>query len=120
MTPDKILVLGVGAALIVALYWYFLKKKTALAKIADGSVDIAVDGGYVPEVIQIPKDRGVTINFTRTDPSPCLEEVVIPDFKIRKQLPLREKVSVHIAPTAKGEYTFSCGMNMYHGKIIVA
>lgn len=100
------------------VYWFFLMKKTKEVVITD-SVDITVSGGYSPEVIAIPKGKPTTINFLRTDPNSCLEEVVLGDFKIKKYLPLNQKVSVVITPQQTGEFTYACGMNMYHGKIIV-
>ena len=83
------------------------------------NVEIIVEGGYTPEVISLQLGKPATITFLRKDPSSCLEEVVLSDFKIRKFLPLNEKVSIAVTPTKTGEYTFSCGMNMYHGKIVV-
>ena len=50
----------------------------------DGSVDITVEGGYQPDVISVPKGKTTKINFFRKDPSSCLEEVVLSDFKIKK------------------------------------
>lgn len=94
-------------------------KKSKAVSISEGSVDIVVLGGYSPEVIAIPKGKTTRLNFLRTDPSDCLEEVVIGDFHIRKTLPLNEKVSVDITPEKTGEYDYSCGMGMFHGKIIV-
>ena len=55
----------------------------------------------------------------RKDPSSCLEEVVLGDFKIRKFLPLNQKVTVEVTPQKAGEYGFACGKNMFHVKIIV-
>jgi len=94
-----------------------MKKEREIA--VSGSVDIIVDGGYSPNVISIPKDKTTKINFIRKDPSSCLEEVILGDFKIRKHLPLNQKVTVEITPEKAGEYNYGCGMNMYHGKIIV-
>jgi plastocyanin domain-containing protein len=82
-------------------------------------VDITVDGGYKPEVISIPYGKTTKINFFRKDPSSCLEEVVLGDFKIRTFLPLNEKIGGGITPKKKGEFGFSCGMGMFHGKLIV-
>jgi len=59
------------------------------------------------------------INFLRTDPTDCLSEVVLPDFKIKKELPLNKKITIEITPQKAGEFGYACGMNMYHGKIIV-
>lgn len=82
-------------------------------------VDIIVNGGYSPEVISIPFGKTTKINFIRKDPTDCLSEVVLGDFKIRKELPLNQKVTIEITPKKKGEFDYSCGMGMYHGKIVV-
>lgn len=118
MTPDKIIVIISGIIAIVFTYWFFLMKKNNKVEV-EKEVTIKVEGGYTPEEIIIPKNKPVTINFIRTDPSTCLEDVVLSDFKIRKNLPLNEKVSIILTPDKEGTFTFSCGMGMYHGKITV-
>ncbi len=118
MNIDKLIVTALGIAGMAGVYWFFLMKRTKEVAVAD-AVDITVSGGYSPEVIAIPKGKPTTITFLRTDPNSCLEEVVLGDFKIKKQLPLNQKVSVTITPQKVGEFTYACGMNMYHGKIIV-
>ena len=118
MSIDKILVVAFGFLGIVFTYWFFLMKKEKSIDVS-GSVDIVVLGGYTPEVISVPLGKTTVLNFIRRDSSSCLEEVVLGDFDIRKELPLNTKVSVEITPKKTGEFVYSCGMNMYHGKIIV-
>ena len=118
MITDKIIVTIVGLTAIGFTYWFFLKKKDKEIEVS-GSVDIIVEGGYSPNVISIPKGKTTKINFIRKDPSSCLEEVVLGDFKIRKHLPLNQKVTIELTPQQTGEFKYSCGMNMYHGKITV-
>ncbi|KKS64105.1 hypothetical protein A3A14_03530 [Candidatus Daviesbacteria bacterium RIFCSPLOWO2_01_FULL_43_38] len=118
ISEDKIIVAIVGSLGIIFTWWFFLFKKekeTAVEK----EVDIIVSGGYSPEVISIQKGKTTKINFIRKDSTDCLSEVVLPDFKIRKELPLNGKVTVEINPQKSGEFGFACRMNMYHGKIIV-
>lgn len=115
---DKLLVTVTGLASIAFVYWFFLMRKETAVAVGE-SVDILVDGGYKPEVISIKRGRTVTLNFLRKDPSNCLDEVVLPDFKTRKALPLGSVVSVTITPDKVGSFTYSCGMNMFHGTIIV-
>lgn len=115
---DKIIVGFFSLFGIFATFWFFLMKKETVVAV-ENSVTIKVNGGYSPEVISIPHNATTTITFLRSDPSNCLEEVVLPDFKIRKFLPLHQKVTIEITPHEKGEFPFSCGMNMFHGKIIV-
>lgn len=118
MTLDKILVAIFSIAGITFTYWFFLMRKEEVVSVTD-SVDIIVEGGYKPEVISIPKGKTTILNFLRKDPSSCLEEVVLSDFKIRKFLPLNKTVPIEILPQKSGEYRFECGMNMFQGKIIV-
>lgn len=115
---DKIVVTIAGVVGIAFTYWFFLMKKEKEVSV-ENEVDITVNGGYSPEVISIPHGKTTKLNFIRTDPTDCLEEVVLGDFKIRKHLPLNQKVTVEIKPEKPGEFGYSCGMNMYHGKIVV-
>ena len=46
------------------------------------------------------------------------KEVVIKDQGINRNLPLDEPVTVEFTPS-KGEFTFSCGMDMIKGKLVV-
>ena|SRR3989344_3445416 len=118
MSIDKILVIVFGLLGIAFTFWFFLMKREKEVSV-ENEVDIKVSGGYSPEVISIPKGKLTIINFLRTDPSDCLSEVVLGDFKIKKELPLNQKITIEITPQKTGEFKFSCGMNMFHGRIIV-
>lgn len=118
MTLDKIIITILGIAGIAFTYWFFLMKKDEVVEVTD-SVDITVEGGYSPNTISIRKGRTTILNFFRKDPSSCLEEVVLPEFKIRKFLPLNKTVAISITPEKSGQYEIVCGMNMFHGKVIV-
>ncbi|MBK5215435.1 MAG: cupredoxin domain-containing protein [Candidatus Pacebacteria bacterium] len=118
MSLDKIIVLVAGVLVSWFIYWFFLGKKDKAVSVSD-EVDIIVDGGYSPEVISVPKGKITKLNFIRKDPTACLEEVVLGDFKIRRALPLNQKVVIEISPETSGEFVYTCGMGMYHGKIIV-
>lgn len=118
MELDKILVALVSLIGIAFTYWFFLMKRENVVSVTD-SVEIIVQGGYTPNTISMPLGKKTKISFVRKDPSSCLEEVIVSDFKIKKYLPLNKKVTLEITPKEKGEYGFSCGMNMFHGKIIV-
>jgi plastocyanin domain-containing protein len=118
MDLDKLIVTIAGAGLIQFIYWFFFGKKDEIAVIGEKG-EIIVQGGYKPETVKLKKGQKTKLTFLRRDPSSCLEEIVIPDFKIRKYLPLNEPVSFEITPEKTGTYTMHCGMNMYHGKLIV-
>lgn len=117
---DKIIVTLLGLGGIAFTYWFFLMKKDEEAVVIDTKdVIITVNGGYSPNIISIPKGKTTTLNFFRKDPSSCLEEVVLPDFKVRKFLALNQTTPVTITPQKAGTFDYVCGMNMFHGKIIV-
>ncbi len=118
MSFDKIAVAIFSVAGMVFTYWFFLMKKDDIVMVSD-SVSIVVEGGYSPSVISIPKDKTTKISFLRKDSSSCLEEVVLSEFKVRRYLPLNKKVTIEVTPKKEGTFPFSCGMNMFHGKIIV-
>ncbi len=118
MTIDKLIVTALSSILIAAIYWFFFGKKEE-AKEYSSSVEILVDGGYTPATIKIKEGSEIKMTFLRKAKNSCLEELSFPDFKINEYLPLNEKVTVSITPPHKGEYYFHCGMNMFHGKVVV-
>ena len=109
----------IGVFLIVFVCWFFFSKKKNEGVSAEGEVTILVQGGYKPDAIKIKKGKTITLKFDRKDESACLEEVVLPDFGVRQYLNLNEVTEVVITPDKSGAFVFSCGMNMFHGKIIV-
>ncbi|KKQ42946.1 MAG: Cupredoxin family domain protein [Microgenomates group bacterium GW2011_GWC1_37_8] len=118
MSLDKIVAMLVGVGLIVLIYWFFFGKKDDEV-VAGESLEVMVDGGYKPAAIVVKKGKTTTLKILRSDPNSCLEELIIPDFKIKVYLPLNKEIEVPITPQRSGEFGFHCGMNMYHGKIIV-
>lgn len=113
---DKTLVTVIGGLTITFIYWFFFGKKEE----ASTQTNILVSGGYRPATIRIPSGKPTTLTFTRTDPNSCLEEIVIPDFKIKNFLPLNKPVTITLSPTKPGTFPIHCGMNMFHGKIVVS
>ena len=118
MDVDKILVTVFGFVGMVFTYWFFFMKKEREIKIS-GDVEIVVKGGYSPNVVVLPLGKTTKVTFVRKDTNSCLEEVVLPDFKIKRFLPLGERVTFDLIPKRTGEFGYSCGMGMFHGKIIV-
>ena len=124
MTTTQIIVTLLGFGVIGWIVWYFwLWKGEAVAAQAGAGgmqvVDVTVRGGYQPSSITAEAGRPLRLNFTRRESTLCGEEVVFPEFGRRAHLPQDKTVSVEIVPREPGEYEFTCGMNMYKGKIIV-
>lgn len=125
---DKIIVSLLGFISIIGIYWFFFGKSAQGRstsgrkglKGADNSISIIVEGGYKPKNISLPQGKKTTLIFIRKDENSCLEELIIPDFKIKKYLPMHTPVSLVLSPTKPGSFNFHCGMNMFHGTITVA
>ena len=121
---DKVLVLG-GLMVVIGLiiWWFFGKRPTdSVAAIRQGdkqTVEIVVDGGYNPGIVELSRGIPTEITFIRKDSSACFEEVVLPDFGIRAHLPVGKPYVVTINPHDVGEYKYACGMNMFFGKVVV-
>jgi len=75
--------------------------------------------GCDPDTVIAPRGRPLRLLFDRREESPCSDEIVFPDFGIRRRLPAHATTEIVITPGRAGEYPFSCGMNMLHGKIVV-
>lgn len=112
---DKIIVTIFGVLSIIGIYWFFFGKKRAFR--ASDDTTIIVDGGYKPSVIKIARGIPTTLTFIRKDKNSCLEELIIPDFKVKEYLPLNQPVSVTFTPSNSGTAKFHCAMNMFQGKI---
>jgi len=82
-------------------------------------VEVA-ESGYKPKNIGVKKGQKVSLEFHRADGDNCGEKLVFPELGIEKDLPIGEKVLVEITPTKSGELKFTCGMDMFRGKLIVS
>jgi plastocyanin domain-containing protein len=112
-----------GLGLVGAELWWFLRRKptSRTARTHEGiqEVTVIVDGGYEPSQVIVQAGHLVRLSFDRKDPSSCLEEIRIPDFKIAQKLVLNQITSIEFTPDKPGRYEFSCGMNMFRGVVEV-
>src|ERR1700741_5612799 len=90
-----------------------------LVVIGGQPVSITVKGGYSPDVGTVKEGRPVRLDFYRDETSSCSEEVVFGDFGIARALPAYQTTSIEFTPDKTGEFTWTCGMNMLRGKLVV-
>jgi plastocyanin domain-containing protein len=112
-----------GVASIGFVLWYFFGEREATAATVTESgvqeVKIMVKGGYSPDVVVVKQGAPVRLAFYRDETSSCSEQVVFGDFGIARDLPAFETTTIEFVPEKAGEFSFTCGMNMLRGKLVV-
>jgi plastocyanin domain-containing protein len=124
MNTTQIIVTLIGLVTIgwIVRYFWLWKGESVTAQAGAGGlqiVEVTVRGGYQPASIIAKAGQPIRLNFTRRESTPCGEEVVLPEFGRRAHLPENKTVAIEVVPPKPGEYEYTCGMNMYKGKIIV-
>ena len=123
-TNEWIVVLGGIAAIAWVNWWFFFSQRdapAAAATVAAGGLAeavIEVRGGYSPATVKAKAGHPVRLVFDRQDTSSCSEEIVLPDFGIRRYLPTGQRTTIEVTPPKAGRYEFTCGMGMLHGALI--
>jgi len=113
-----------GIAAIAWVVWYFFLGERQQVRATTGvggvqAVQVRVKDGYDPDVIVVEKGRPVRMEFYRDETASCSDTVLLGDFGIARPLPAFQTTSVEFTPEKAGEFTFTCGMNMLRGKLIV-
>jgi plastocyanin domain-containing protein len=124
MSMDQLLVIVAGVMAIAWVNWYFFFAGGTVARASVGvagvqEVRIRVAGGYDPAHVRVRRGVPVRMVFDRQESSGCSEEVVLPDFGIRRYLPAHEETAVEFTPQSTGTYPFTCGMSMLRGSVTV-
>lgn len=113
-----------GGALVIALVvWFFFLSEgvrgEARVEAGEQRVRIEVKGGYTPDVVVVRRGVPVRLDFYRDEVADCTEQVVFPDFHVSRRLAPFETTSVLLTPEREGEFTFTCGMGMVRGRLVV-
>jgi plastocyanin domain-containing protein len=114
--------IAAGLAAIAWVNWHFFLAGKASAQAALGAggyqeATVAVQGGYEPAVVRVKAGVPVRLTFDRREASGCSEEVVFPDFGVKRFLPAFQRTTVELTAPKAGRYEFTCGMNMLRGTI---
>lgn len=75
--------------------------------------------GFEPDRIAVRAGSPVRVTFVRTSDNTCGKEVVFPSLELNRALPLNEPVVIEFTPRKSGEIAFTCGMNMFKGRVVV-
>jgi plastocyanin domain-containing protein len=122
-TTDWLVVAG-GIAAIVWVNWYFFvagRTPVAAAEGAGGTqqVEIRVRGGFDPATVRVRRGAPVRLIFHRDESAGGSDEVVLPDFGVRRFLAPGEATAVEFTPAEAGSYEFTCGMGLLRGRLVV-
>lgn len=75
--------------------------------------------GFQPDTIKLKRGVPARVTFVRQVEETCATVILIPEYHIKRDLPVKDPVVVDFTPTKKGVFDFSCGMKMLSGKIVV-
>lgn len=126
-TEWMVVLAALGAIAWVNWYFFVAGRSAGVATAAPASagdaagvpqLTVTVDGGYSPNTVRVKAGQPVRLVFDRKDTSSCSEEVVFPDFGVRKYLPTGQQTVIEVTPPKAGKYEFMCGMSMLRGSLI--
>lgn len=120
----RIIALIIGLAGIVFILWWFFgrhEEATGDATVSgnDQEATVVVNGGYSPSTVILKKGIPAKVNFDMKDSTACLSHVVFQQLGVDKDLTKQPVTTVEIPTDKAGEFNFACGMDMFHGKVIV-
>ena len=118
------LVILVAAALIGLIIWWFFgnfQKSSQQADLANGRQEgqVVVKGGYEPEVLYLKQGVPAEVTFKMEDTTACRSRLVFSSLGVDKDLSKEKLAKVQIPTDKAGEIDYACGMDMFHGKIVV-
>ncbi|GAB2954524.1 hypothetical protein GCM10027048_19950 [Hymenobacter coalescens] len=124
MDTAEIFVTLAGVGLAAFVLWYFFLAARQPVRAASSSsgvqqVDITVQSGYAPDVIEVECGTPVRLSFYRDEENSCSEELLLPAFRIRRDLPAFQTTHIDLLPDKPGRYEFTCGMGMLRGHLVV-
>jgi plastocyanin domain-containing protein len=120
---------GITAAFCLLLMWGCSKSKSnppdpavSIPPAPPGVQQTKVivdDKGFTPSHVELQKGQAASLVFVRTTDDTCAKEVVFPDLKLEKDLPLRTAVAIDIPTGDARTLTFQCGMAMYKSAVVI-
>lgn len=118
------IVFGLAVALISFIcYWFFgnHKEQAGSAQVQNNEqqATVVVKGGYSPSTLVLKQGIPAKVNFDMQDSTACLSHVVFEKLGVDKDLTKQKITTIDIPTDKKGEINYACGMDMFHGKIII-
>ena len=79
----------------------------------------AENHGYKPETVTFKQGKPAKLKFIPSDNMWSMNEVVFKELGIDEKLDGKKEVTVDIPTDKPGTYNYACGMDMFHGKVVV-
>ncbi|MDD6419813.1 MAG: cupredoxin domain-containing protein [Lactobacillus delbrueckii] len=123
MLVNGLVVLATAALIGLIIWWFFgnFQKSSQQAGLANGRQEgqVVVKGGYEPEVLYLKQGVPAEVTFKMEDKTACLNRLVFSSLGVDKDLSKEKLAKVQIPTDKAGEIDYACGMDMFHGKIVV-
>jgi plastocyanin domain-containing protein len=123
MLVNGLVILAAAALIGLIIWWFFgnFQKSSQQADLANGRQEgqVVVKGGYEPEVLYLKQGVPAEVTFKMEDKTACLSHVVFSSLGVDKDLSKEKLAKVQIPTDKAGEIDYACGMDMFHGKIVV-
>lgn len=123
MLVNGLVILATAALIGLIIWWFFgnFQKSSQQADLANGRQEgqVVVKGGYEPEVLYLKQGVPAEVTFKMEDKTSCLSHVVFSSLGVEKDLTKEKLAKVQIPTDKAGEIDYACGMDMFHGKIVV-
>ena len=95
------------------------REVSKVSTIPNAQVVLVSGKGFAPARIVTLANKPIRLVFQRLDAQNCAGRVVFPALGIDRELPVGKSLLIEIAPQAANELTYSCGMEMYRGSLVV-
>ncbi|MBT8894526.1 copper-binding protein [Lactobacillus delbrueckii subsp. bulgaricus] len=123
MLVNGLVILAAAALIGLIIWWFFgnFQKSSQQADLANGRQEgqVVVKGGYESEVLYLKQGVPAEVTFKMEDKTACLSHVVFSSLGVDKDLSKEKLAKVQIPTDKAGEIDYACGMDMFHGKIVV-
>jgi hypothetical protein len=94
---------------------------TASAQTSNGTqrATVTINGGYSPSSVKVKAGKPVELTFVAGKNLGCGNELVFKGLNIKRMLKAGEKTVVKFTPKKGQDLSFTCGMGMYKGSIVI-
>jgi sulfite exporter TauE/SafE len=89
------------------------------APVQTGFAINVTEDGYSPQILHLPANKSVTVEWVTDNTQTCARSVVIPGINYQKILPTTGRIKFEIPAQAKGTVLhYTCSMGMYPSQLV--